>query len=339
MYLVTGGSGFCGTEITKYLIRKNQSVRILDIEPPSQEIREAEFVQADIRDEQAVDRACRGIDKVIHTAAKVPISKVGAQFSQVNVGGTENVLKACLRNKVQKIVHLSSSAVQLSDINPVDEAAPYRPIGAYARSKVDAEKVCKAYITRGLKVDILRPRTVVGPGRLGIFNILFDWISGGKKIYITGNGRNKIQFLHSEDLAACCYLASLDNHSEIYNIGSKDFASIREDLRFLIDHAGTGSGIISLPVKPAILLLGILDILRLSPLASWHYRTFHKDFYFTNAKAGRLLGWQPQYGNHDILIAGYDSYLKIKEKNEVGYGASHRKALKQGVLKFLKNLP
>ncbi|MFZ5955056.1 MAG: NAD-dependent epimerase/dehydratase family protein [Nanoarchaeota archaeon] len=338
MYLVTGGSGFCGLEIVKLLLKENEKVRVLDLEPLPKEFRNdrrIEFLQADIRDKEKVFEACKGIKKIIHTIAKVPISKAGKVFWEVNVAGTENLLEAALKNKVEKVVHISSSAVQFTEKNPVDELDPYNPIGPYAESKLEGELVCKRFIEKGLNIDIIRPRTVLGEGRLGIFDILFEWISEGKNVYVMGSGNNIIQFIHSEDLARCCYLASLKKGSNIFNVGSKEFESLREDLQYLIDYAGTKSKVRSIPIKPAILILKSLDILHLSPLASWHYMTYHKDFYFNNERARKILKWEPKYGNKEIFKIAYQSYIKNKGKKSE-FGTSHRKPLKQGVLKVVK---
>lgn len=337
MYLVTGGSGFCGVEIVKFLLKKGKTVRVLDIEPPPEELqnKNIEFIKADIRDRQKVFDACKGIERAIHTVAKVPISKAGKEFWQVNVQGTKNLLDAALKNKVKKVVHISTSAVQFTNKNPVDEYDSYNPVGPYAKSKLRGELLCKNYIKKGLDIDIIRPRTVLGTGRLGIFDIFFGWISEGKNIYLIGKGKNKIQFLHAEDLASCCYLSSLKKGSSIYNIGSREFSTLKDDLQFLLSYAGTGSKIISLPIALSIMSLKFLDILRLSPLASWHYLTFHKDFYFSNERAKKILGWQPKYNNKETFKISYDSYLQMK-KNKKDYGTSHRKPLKQGVLKLLR---
>lgn len=337
MYLVTGGSGFCGFEIVKRLLAEGERVRVLDIEPLPSPLSGVEFVQADIRDMPAVMESCRGISHVIHTVAKVPISKAGRVFFDVNVGGTRNILEASMRSRtVSKVVHISSSAVQISETNPVPENAPYHPVGIYAKSKMEAELVCLEYREKGLQVDMIRPRTVIGAGRLGIFDILFDWISEGRSIYIIGSGNNKIQFLHCEDLAACCYLASRDKASGTYNVGSRSFGTLREDLGALIRHAGTRSGIRSLPVPLTVGALMILDKLRLSPLASWHYLTYHKDFYFDNQEPLRRLGWKPIYSNQEILFASYDDYLRHASERTKKFGSSHRKSLKQGVLGLIK---
>lgn len=335
IYLVTGGSGFCGFEIVRYLLNLGHRVRVLDLEPlPENSV--AELCSVDVRDPAAVEEAMRGVDRVIHCIAKVPISKAGRQFWEVNVEGTRNVLKAAQKLGVPKVVHLSSSSVQMSEVNPVPEDAPFHPVGEYAKSKLKAETVCEEFRAQGMKIDIIRPRTVIGAGRLGIFDILFDWISEGRKVYILGSGHNKIQFLHAEDLAACCYLASLKNESNTFNVGSKNFESLRSDLQSLIDEAGTRSRIVSVPVLPSMTALAILDFLRLSPLASWHYMTYHKDFYFDNANAKKILGWQPRFGNSEILKIAYRDYIEHRAERQARYGSSHRKALKQGLLKILK---
>jgi len=338
-YLVTGGSGFCGVVIVDYLLKKGYKVRVLDIEKMPEELQErgVEFVRADIRDKERVLNICEGIDRIIHTVAKVPISKAGKEFIEVNVNGTRNILEGAIECDVKKVVHISTSAVQLTGKNPVDEYDDYNPVGPYAKSKLEGELVCKEFIEKGLDVDIIRPRTVLGTGRMGIFDIFFKWICDGQRVYLLGNGRNKIQLLYSEDLAECCYLSSLKKGSYIFNIGSKEFSSLKEDLGYLIDYAGTGSKFFWAPAGPSIFGLKILDKLRLSPLAPWHYLTFHKDFYFNNLRAKKILGWKPKLGNKEILKIAYDSYVENRSKRKDGeYGTSHRKSLKQGVLGLLK---
>lgn len=336
MILVTGGSGFCGFEIVKYLLAREEKVRVFDIAPLPSKLNGVEFVWGDIRDPKAVMEACRGVTGIIHTVAKVPISKAGHDFFTVNVDGTRRVLDAAAASGIKKVVHISSSAVQFADRNPVPENAPYRPVGDYARSKMEGEKVCRVYAQQGLAVDIIRPRTVVGAGRLGIFDILFEWISEGGRIFIIGKGNNTIQFLHSEDLASCCYLALRSEGSHDFNVGSAAYAPLKEELGDLIRHAGSASRLVSLPVAPSILALRLLDILRLSPLASWHYLTYHKDFYFDNENAKKILGWVPKYGNKELLREAYDSYLQTKGQAGQEYGTAHRKRLKQGILMLLK---
>ncbi|MSR78122.1 MAG: NAD-dependent epimerase/dehydratase family protein [Candidatus Omnitrophica bacterium] len=337
--LVTGGSGFCGTAMIRLLLSRGCQVRNFDLETPSRDIQNAEFMRGNLCHSQEVLQAVQGMDGVIHMAAKVPISKAGKQFWAVNVEGTRNVLEAAHQAGITKVVHISSSAVQLSHTNPVPEDAPCHPVEGYSQSKRDAELVCFDFRDKGMRVDVIRPRVVVGLGRLGIFDILFDWILEGRRIYLMGNGQNKIQFLHVEDLAELCFRCVQTDLSDTYNVGSKNFGTLNEDLGSLLAFAGTGSRLVHLPVWPVQAALALLDFLKLSPLAAWHYLTYHRSLYFSNEKAQKLLGWIPQYGNQEILKIAYTDYKRARQTGQLpAYGSSHRKSLKQGLLGLLKKL-
>ncbi len=336
MNLITGGSGFCGSYIVKRLLSDGEKVRIFDLINFSDPHPNLEFFKGDIRDQEAIKRACQGIERIFHTVALVPLSKAGQRFWDVNVSGTENLLSVAFEMGIKKVVHLSSSAIFGTPKMPIKENAPYDPIGPYGRAKMDGELRCHEYIKRGLNISIIRPRTMMAPGRLGIFQILFDWIRRGKKIYIIGNGSNRFQFLHAEDLAEACVLAGNKEGSDTYNIGADEYSTLREDLEALIKHAGTKSKVAGLPVTPTIAILKILDKIRLSPLAPWHYLTYHKDFYFNNIKPKDELGWRPKWGNVDMFIASYEWYLKHHKEVDKMMGKSHRFSPRHGLLKILR---
>lgn len=341
MNLITGGSGFIGSQIARHVVSRDEAVRILDLAAPSGDLPKGrwEFVQADVRDRARVIEACRGVRRIFHIAALVPISKAGRAFWDVNVGGTKNVLDGALRHGVAKILHMSSSAVLgVRRPSPVDETASADPIGVYARSKADGEAVCLDYRTKGLDISIVRPRTVIGPGRLGIFSILFDWIRAGKSIYLIGSGTNRIQFVEVSELADACIRITDRTSNELFHIGTDRFGTLREDLEALIAHAGSHSRIRSIPAALAIPLLRGLDAMRLSPLADWHYYTYHKDFFFDVAKARALLDWHPRLGNAEALAASYDWYLSNRSRVELQRGTTHRMWLRQRILRLLRSV-
>ncbi len=172
-----------------------------------------------------------------------------ALFESVNVGGTATLLEACLAAGVDKVVHTSSSAVfGVPETNPVTTDTPPRPVEAYGRAKADAELLCRAAVTRGLDVTVVRPRTILGHGRLGIFGILFDWIADGADVPVLGDGRNVYQFVHADDLAAAILSAAERPGSETYNIGAEEFGTMGDAVAHLCAHAGTGSRVRHLPV-------------------------------------------------------------------------------------------
>jgi nucleoside-diphosphate-sugar epimerase len=340
MNLVTGGAGFIGINLVKELLSRGEGVRVLDIAALDQDIaKQVQFLKLDIRDKQGVIQACKDIDCVYHIISLVPISKAGKGFWDVNVEGTRNILQGALECGVKKIIHMSSSSVyDINQQHPLTEETPIKPLGVYAHSKYDAELVCCEYRKIGLNVNIVRPRTVVGAGRLGVYQILFDWLRRGKRIYLIGPGNNKIQFIHVKDLAEAMISMAKKADNETFNIGTEGFGTLRQDLEALIDYAKTGSKVVGLPAGITIGFLRMLDWFNLSPLADWHYLSYSKDFYFDISKAKKMLDWQPRYTNIEMLIEAYQWYIEHLREAEVNVGTTHRKSVKQRLLKFLRDL-
>lgn len=341
MNLVTGGSGFFGIHLVQRLLDSGEEVRVFDIaESEIERIdKSIDLVQKDIRDYSAVYEACRGVDVVYHTAAVLPIARAGARYREINIEGTRNVLEASLKRGVSKVVHISTSAVYYGapEKAPIDENSELHPLGSYGRAKFEAEQLCRKYREDfGLDVSIIRPRPIVGPGRLGIFQILFDWLKDGKNIYILGSGNNRFQFISTSDLAEVCLLAANKAGGGDFNIGAEKFSTLREDLEALAAHAGTGSRVVSINATLARYTLKLLDMLKLSPIVEWHYKTYDKDFFFDITKAKKLLGWVPIDSNVDMLIRTYDWYLQHYKQLESRLGTSHRYSLRQRVLRLLK---
>src|SRR5262245_44317707 len=210
MILVTGGSGYFGSLLLRKLRERQESCRVFDLVDADDRPADVEFVQGDIRDAGAVAAACRGVAIVHHNVAQVPLARDRQLFQSVNVQGTQNLLTAARMASVSKVVFTSSSAVfGAPDHNPVTEETPPRPGEAYGQAKLEAERLCRAESERGLDVTIIRPRTILGHGRLGIFQMLFEWVRTGYNVPVLGRGDNLYQFVHAEDLADACILASL----------------------------------------------------------------------------------------------------------------------------------
>ena len=125
---------------------------------------------------------------------------------------------------------------------------------------------------------------------------------------------------------------------ETLNVGAKEFGTVRADLRSLIVHAGSASRLTPIPVRPAEAVLRALELLRLSPLAEWHYRTAHRDSYVDVSKAERLLGFRPRLSNVEALCATYDWYLANRERVARAAGVTHRVPWNQQALGLLKRL-
>ncbi|HET9729292.1 MAG TPA: NAD-dependent epimerase/dehydratase family protein, partial [Acidimicrobiia bacterium] len=192
--LVTGGSGYLGTILAQQVLARGDRVRIFDLHRPA--LTDAECHIGDVRDLEAVRAACKGADVVLHNVAQVPLAKDRQLFDAVNVDGTANVLLAARDAGVGKVVHTSSSAVfGIPESNPVREDSPCRPLEAYGRAKLRAEQLCHEAAVTGLDVTIVRPRTILGHGRLGIIALLFEFVADGAPVFVLGRGANRYQFV------------------------------------------------------------------------------------------------------------------------------------------------
>jgi nucleoside-diphosphate-sugar epimerase len=247
------------------------------------------------------------------------------------------VLRAAHDAGVRRVVFISSTAVYgVPEKHPIEEDDPLVGVGWYGESKIDAEALCRV---AAVETTIVRPKTFIGPERLGVFEILFDWIREGRRIYILGQGYNRYQLLAVEDLVdAVVRAANVPEAAEAtFNIGATEFGTVRSDLQALIDHAGSTSHLRPVPAKPAEVILRALELLRLSPLAEWHYKTAHKDSFVDVSRAQRMLGWEPRLSNREALIETYDWYLANRDRVGAA-GVTHRVPWNQQALGLLKRL-
>jgi nucleoside-diphosphate-sugar epimerase len=339
---LSGGAGFLGLHLARRLVADGHAVRTLDPAPldePELE-RSVEELRGDVRDESAAARLVAGADLLVHAAAVLPIQSSREAIRSVNVDGAATTFAAAREAGVRRAVLISSTAVYgVPDHHPIVESDPLVGVGAYGESKIEAEALARDFAQRGLETVIVRPKTFVGPERLGVFEILFDWIREGRRIPILGDGSNRYQLLAVEDLVDAvvrCFDAD-GVAGEAINVGAGSFETVRGDLEALIAHARSGSRLRPVPAAPAELVLRALELARVSPLAEWHYRTAHKDSFVSIEKARRLLGWEPRLSNAETLCSTYDWYLA--HRAELGAaGKTHRVPWSQGALGLLKRI-
>jgi nucleoside-diphosphate-sugar epimerase len=338
-WAITGGAGFLGLYLARRLVADGHDVRTLDLAPldDAELEQHVEEQRGDVRDLSAVARLVRGADVLVHAAAALPIQASRESIRSVNVGGTGVAFAAAADAGVGRAVLISSTAVYgVPKHHPIAEDAPLVGVGHYGESKIDAEEVARDFGRRAPEVVIVRPKTFIGPERLGVFEILFDWIREGRGIPILGNGSNRYQLLAVEDLVeATVAAAERDVAGQTFNVGATEFGTVRSDLEGLIAHAGSGSRLRPVPARPAELALRALELARLSPLAEWHYRTAHRDSFVDVSKAQRLLGFAPRLSNEQALCETYDWYLA--NRGRVGAaGVTHRVPWDQQALGVVK---
>ncbi|MGI9052112.1 MAG: NAD-dependent epimerase/dehydratase family protein [Ilumatobacteraceae bacterium] len=335
--LVTGGNGYFGQLLVDRLVDRGDTVRILDLDVTGAPA--VELVQGDVRDRATVDRAVDGVDVVYHNVAQVPLAKDPHLLRSVNVDGTQVLLAAAGRAGVNKVVHTSSSAVfGIPERNPVLPTTVPRPQEAYGHAKLAAEWACLRAATDGLDVSIVRPRTILGHGRLGIFGILFDWIADGADPFVLGDGSNRYQFVHADDLAAACILAGRQPGPGVFNVGTDRFGTMREALEHLTAHAGTGTRVRSLPERPAAAAMRASASLGLTPFAPYHWLMYARSMWFDLDHVTKALDWRPRWSTDEMLAQSYDWYVANRASTVGDMSSPHRRTAKSGALAVLKRV-
>jgi len=341
-HFITGGSGFVGQHLVDECLQHGDEVVVFDREPLSEKHTKnpkVHFVEGDVRDVSALTEAMQGCDVVHHNAALLPIAKAGKAYWEVNVGGTKAVLEAARATGIRKVLNVSSSAVYGVPLElPVTEETSVSPVEDYGKSKVEAENICKKFREEhDLDISIVRPRTIIGIGRVGIMGMLFDWIMASKRIYIIGNGKNLYQFIGVDDFVHACYLMTIKPcKNEDFNIGTHTYGTVREDLEALVKHAGTTARVQPTSATLLRMILKPLNVLRISPLGPYHYTVADKPIYFDITKAETMLGWKAQAGNIEALVESYDWYKENRDAINAQVGTTHSKSVKQGILAILR---
>lgn len=338
--LITGGAGFYGINMVRYALSKGAAVRVLDVAPFTYpEANRVEVVSGDIRDEKAVRDAVRGMDAVVHAAAALPLY-TPEDIRSTDVDGTRIVLEAALSEGVQRVVYISSTAVYgIPDHHPLYETDQLHGVGPYGKAKVEAEGIATSFRKQGLTVSILRPKSFIGPERLGVFALFYDWAADGHGFPMIGSGKNRYQLLDVEDLCDATWRAlTLPTGvvNDTFNIGAKVFTTMKEDWQAVLDRAGYGKKITPLPRVLVVPALKVLEFLRLSPLYKWVYGTAAEDSFVSIEKAERILGFSPRYSNKEALVRNFEWYLAHRNEFVGTSGVSHRVPWNQGLLGIAK---
>lgn len=338
---ITGISGFLSINLVRYLLARGYTdiagIDLVDFTYPERD--KITFLQGDIRDPQAVKKSMAGADVVIHTAAALPLYTPEEIYS-TDVEGTRIVLQQALDYGVKRFIHISSTAVYgVPDHHPLFETDPMVGVGPYGEAKVKAEEIGLEFREKGLCVPILRPKSFVGPERLGVFAIFYEWACEGRHFPMIGSGNNRYQLLDVEDLCQAilsCMTLPTDRVNDTFNIGAAKFTTMKQDYQAVLDEAGFHKRIIPFPTGPVVLALKVLEALKLSPLYPWIYETASKDSFVSIEKAQKQLDYIPQFSNQDALLRNYRWYLANKDNFTGGDGVSHRLPWKQRALKVAK---
>lgn len=340
--LITGGAGFLGINLTRYLLKRGHEVVSLDFaEFDYPEKDKINAILGDIRHPEEVRKSLEGCDVVVHAAAALPLYSPEDIYS-TDIEGSRIVLTEAYNAGIKRVVQISSTAVYgIPDHHPLYEDDKLIGVGPYGRAKIDAEKVCAEFRSKGMCVPIIRPKSFIGPERLGVFAMLYDWACTGHGFPVLGNGRNLYQYLDVEDLCDAiytCLTGDAEVVNDTFNVGAKEFGTFGGDFQCVLDRAGFGKHIKCFPSAPAVWALRILEKFHLSPLYEWVYETAFRESFVSIEKAEKKLNFKPKYSNKQALIRNYEWYLANREKFQHQTGVSHRVPWKQGALELLKKL-
>jgi nucleoside-diphosphate-sugar epimerase len=212
--LVTGGTSLLGAAVAQRLVDRGDDVVSLQRGVTTGTWQQ---MRGDIRDAEAVSRAARGADAVVHLAAKVSVTGPWDEFESTNVGGTTTVVDACRAHGVRRLVHVSSPSVAHVGAPLVgagaDPADPQRVHGHYARSKARAEQLALAAPGEGLAVVVVRPHLVWGPGDSQLVGRIVDRAASGRLVLIDG-GTALIDTTYLDN-AADALVAALDHAEDV----------------------------------------------------------------------------------------------------------------------------
>jgi nucleoside-diphosphate-sugar epimerase len=329
--LVTGSSGVLGQSVVPELLRRGDSLRLFDLLPPPESLlaRVAESAPAarsatataDMRDPAALRRAADGVEVIYHLAAGQRMKPQFEKLSEdeifaMNLEGVRNVLAVARECRVRKVVFISSSAVYgVPRTALVDEEEhPHTPIGAYGRSKLEAEGLCARAVQEGLDVTVLRPMSLFGDGMTGVFVLLFDWVRRNRRIFLLGRGENRVQMVSADDVARAASAAARAPRAAglVANIGSapETVPTVRAQVEALIRHAGGASRITTIPAALLRNAARALNVIRLSPIVPEHYLLADANFVLDIRRARQSLGWEPSGDNVSITCDAYDWYCR-----------------------------
>jgi UDP-glucose 4-epimerase len=338
--LLTGGSGFFGGVLKHRLLADGLSCVNVDLQRDDDVHQRLVSVQADIRDRAALATLFvrHRFDCVFHCAAILAHDvKDRDVLWTSNVVGTEVLADLCDEHGVGKVVFTSSNCLWAEPFNrPVTEEDEPRPREVYGASKWAAEKVLLDP-KRRFDAVIIRTPTIVGAGRLGLLAILFEFIDEGRRVWVVGGGRNRYQFIYAEDLADACLKATTYPGRGVFNVGSDGVEPLRDVYQRVIDRAGTGARIASLPRLPTLAAMRLAHALRVSPLGPYQYRMIAEDFIFDTSRIKRALSWTPTLTNGEMLSKAFEYYrAHRREIHSRTEASAHRRPARMGVIRLLK---
>jgi len=272
--LVTGGGGFLGGAIVDQLLAAGYAVRSFARgDYPELRERGVTVIRGDLTDLDAVQQACDGCAVVFHNAAKAGVWGDFESFYRPNFVGTENVLAACGRTGVGRLVFTSSASVVFgdADMEGVNESVPYpsHPRSPYTATKAEAERMVLAADSPSLRTVSLRPHLIWGPGDTQIIPRILAQARAGKILRV-GAGKNIIDTTYIDNVAAAHILAAAalrDNphaSGRAYFISNGEPVNLWDFVNRILTMAGIPAIRRGIPKSVAVIMGGVIESIHLA---------------------------------------------------------------------------
>ena len=320
-WVLIGGAGLTGLKIAEELIEMNISksnIIIADLKNSLRKINlQVTLIECDIS--KNIIPKFKKNDVIIHLAARQYHTKIPKRnqldwFREVNVVGTKNIINQCIKFNVKGLIYFSTDMVYgIPNYIPLNSAHPKTPIGPYGKSKLEAEMICIESRKRGLPITILRPRLIMGKGRLGIMEKLFKAISLNRPVPLIGRGNNCYQMVSVEDCSKAAILSVKYNFPNCeLNLGSEVGPNIKKLLNFLIHTVNSKSILIPLPAFPLKIILTILEKMGLPILHKEQYKIADKNYIVDISDTYSKIRWKPKQSDTDMIVEAYKHWKNIQ---------------------------
>ena len=312
--LVTGGTGFTGSHLTRRLLEKGHHVVALDNRPGLffDELKQmgAELHIGSVTDQELVNKLTQGCEVVHHLAAAFrQVNMPQSVYWNVNVEGTRYLLDAALNYGVKKFVYCSTCGVHGNVKHfPAGEDEPIAPADYYQHTKYEGEKIIPEYVNKGLKVLILRPAAIYGPGDPERFSILFKLVKSGRFLMF-GDGNVAYHPLYIQNLVDAFELAAASEKGsgEAYLIADEKYYSLNDLVTAIGQSMGIDVKIQHLPFAPLWVAAFITEMLYKPfpnvdpPIFRRRVDWFRQNRAFSIEKAKKELGYQAKVGLEEGL--------------------------------------
>jgi len=285
-FVVTGGAGFVGNNIARLLVLKGHNVVIIDnLHTGSKKnlkgiLDKIEFHNVDILEFDKLENILKNVDGIFHEAALTIVQESFVkqkEYFDVNVKGTENIMKIARKYKIKLVYASSSSIYGNSQKIPIKEEYPRNPINPYGETKLQDELLAEKYTKEGTKIIGLRYFNIYGKGQTGsyagVITQFMNKISEKKELEINGDGEQVRDFIHVSDIAQA-NLSAMESKTEFgfFNIGTAEMTSIKNLARIMIKISGD---ILNLKTNPPLegdVKLSLADTQKTEKALNWKYK-------------------------------------------------------------------